>query len=140
MPGQVAGTGDTGYGERHAFITGSDGEGMRDLGTLGGNYSLALGINDAGQVVGTSYTAGGPQHAFITGPDGRMMDLNSLVDLPAGTVLTDATGINNAGQMIANAAVVIPEPQSYALLLAGVALIAVIIRRKKDTGLLAARY
>jgi probable HAF family extracellular repeat protein len=39
-------------------------------------------------VVGGSYTAGGNQHAFITGPDGEgMTDLNSLVDLPQGTIL-----------------------------------------------------
>lgn len=58
-----------------------------------------------------------------------MTDLNSLVHLPDGWVLTDARGINDAGQVIAAA---IPEPESYALLLAGLVLIAAIAWRKKS--------
>ena len=125
--GQVVGQASTADGNFHAFITGPDGVGMRDLGTLGASRSSANGINDAGQVVGDFATAEGnpyafiTSHAFITGPDGKgMVDLNSLVDLP-GIILTSAAGINNNGQVIVMG--VIPEPETYALMLAGLGLI-----------------
>lgn len=123
--GQVVGRSTT-LGGEHAFITGPDGAGMIDLGTLGGSTSFGAGINDAGQVVGGSNLAGGDFdafHAFVTGPNGEgMMDLNSLVDLPAdGLILTSAYAINNAGQIIA--AGIIPEPEIYALLLTGLVLV-----------------
>ena len=80
----------------HAFITGPNGVGMTDLGTLGGVTVSAHGINDAGQVVGESDTAAGAQHAFITGPNGvGMTDLGTL-----GGDYSDAYGINDAGQVV----------------------------------------
>ncbi|WON73956.1 PEP-CTERM sorting domain-containing protein [Nitrosospira sp. Is2] len=59
-----------------------------------------------------------------------MTDLNWLVSVPEGVLLTQALGINNAGQVIAIAQV-IPEPNSYAMLMAGVGLIGWMARRKR---------
>jgi uncharacterized membrane protein len=35
---------------------------MRDLGTLGGDQSVARGINDLGEIVGDSYVVGNSIH------------------------------------------------------------------------------
>ena len=97
--GRVVGESDIVSGLLHAFITGPDGVGMTDLGTLGGGYSsVAYGVNNAGQVVGASgpLYGTGPTHAFITGPDGLgMTDLGTL-----GGVDSYAYGINDAGQVV----------------------------------------
>jgi probable HAF family extracellular repeat protein len=101
---------------------------MTDLGTLGGRDSVAHGINDAGQVVGYSETGAGFRHSFITGPNGvGMTDLNTLVSLPGGAAY--ATGINNDGQVAVNLSP-IPEPETYAMLLAGLGLLGFIARRR----------
>jgi hypothetical protein len=71
-------------------------------------------------------------HAFITGPNGvGMTDLNSLVSLPEGATLYEATGINNHGQVAANGVSPIPEPETYAMLLAGLGLLGFMARRPK---------
>jgi probable HAF family extracellular repeat protein len=131
--GQVVGASGPlyGTGPTHAFITGPDGLGMTDLGTLGGVDSYAYGINDAGQVVGYSQTTGnGQTHAFITGPDGvGMTDLGSVVNLPTGFTSFYAAVINNHGQLAAVGSVqVVPEPKMYAMLLLGLGLIGFLAR------------
>jgi probable HAF family extracellular repeat protein len=99
--GEVVGTSQTAEnGVRHAFLNRQGG--MTDLGTLGGNESQANGINDSGWIVGWSRTAGGGQRAFLW-RTGRMVDLNSLISAGAGIWLEEATAINGAGEIVANA-------------------------------------
>ncbi len=70
------------------------------LGTLGGENSEALGINNSQQIVGTStLTDSSTQHAFLW-EDGNLIDLNSLVDPGIGWELTSAFEINNNGDII----------------------------------------
>jgi probable HAF family extracellular repeat protein len=74
---------------------------MQDLGTLGGTYSYGFGVNASGQVVGGADLTGDVQHAFLYS-GGVMYDLNAIVAGLAGTLLTIATAINDAGQIVAN--------------------------------------
>ena len=67
-----------------------------------------------------------------------MTDLNSLVELQNGAFRADATGINDRGQIIANASdghayllTPVPEPETYAMLLAGLSLMGLIVRRRR---------
>jgi probable HAF family extracellular repeat protein len=66
-----------------------------DLGTLGGNNSEALGINDSGVIVGDATIQGGsPSHAFWY--DGTLHDLGVL---PNGNG-SSATAINASGTIV----------------------------------------
>ena len=63
-------------------------------------------------------------------------DLNSLLELPKGAILYRADGINNHGQAIASGSMsLVPEPQSYALMLAGLALGGLMVRRESISDL-----
>ncbi len=92
--GQIVGHSTNSAGQTHAFIW--ENGVMTDLGTLGGNYDLALDINEHGQVAGTSY-AGGAMHAFI-------WENGVITDLGIEGGASEAVAINDAGQIAANSA------------------------------------
>ncbi len=70
------------------------------LGTLGGENSDALGINNSQQIVGSSTLADDSTERAFLWEDGELIDLNSLVDSGIGWELTSAVEINNNGDII----------------------------------------
>ncbi len=70
-----------------------------DLGTLGGQHSHAVDINDAGQVVGWAYNASGARRAFLW-QDGVMQDLGTL----GGDYFTSGDDITVNGQVAGESA------------------------------------
>lgn len=82
----------------HAFL--NTGSSMSDLGTLGGSFSTALGINNLGTVVGTSTTSDGSHQAFRY--DGAISNLGysglAYAINDAGTIV----GSTGSGMFIVN--------------------------------------
>lgn len=94
--GQVVGGSVGSDGRVHAYLWNAGDASLRDLGTLGGTESRALGINEMGQVVGWSTDGTGVRRAFFWNPStGAMKDLG----LPPGANAAVAYDINDAGQV-----------------------------------------
>jgi probable HAF family extracellular repeat protein len=89
------------YGNARAFLY-TD-RLMHDLGTLGGTYGEASGINGAGAVVGQSALADSlTVHTFLY-EHGAMRDLHVLTAMPVGWVMVFARDINDRRQVLARA-------------------------------------
>ncbi len=124
-------------GRFRAFVAEADSTQLRDLGTLsGGLASAALGINNHGEVVGRSEAPGGQTRGFLWSDTRGMVDLNLLIDPATGWVITEASAINDRGQIAGTGVrngltravlltrgtpVGVPEPAGAALLAVGLA-------------------
>ncbi|TMK52398.1 MAG: DUF3466 family protein [Actinobacteria bacterium] len=100
--GQVVGWAHTQSEATHAFL--DTGGKMTDLGAYNID-TVGEAINSAGVLVGQTYgvdRSGNPfYHAFIYS-GGAFQDLNNLIPAGSGWELTDATAINDKGQIAAN--------------------------------------
>jgi len=148
--GQMVGVvSNDGNGERPTLWSGGR---ALDLGTLAGfAYGWANGINNAGQVVGNSIDVNGRIDATMWS-GGALYDLNSFLDaetVKQGWNLVSAAGINDSGWVVGSArnretgqfsafmlstlggpVTPVPEPETYAMLLAGLALMGFVGRRR----------
>lgn len=144
--GKIVGQSLTTGGAEHATLW--QGSNTFDLGTLGGSFSSAQEINDRGWIVGYSLLGGDTFRHATLWADGLIFDLNSFLDssiLAAGWYLSDALGINDSGWIAGTArndllgeshaylmhAAPVPEPETYAVMLMGLAMVGFAARRHR---------
>ncbi len=96
--GHVVGRSWLGPDQRHAFLWTPE-SGITDLGTLGGEQSLAHAILDDGTIVGSAYDESAESRAFRY-RDGLMTDLNALLPPQFDGEFVAARGTNAAGQIL----------------------------------------
>ena len=90
---------------------------MTDLGTFGGVYGWAYGINNSGVVVGFADIAGDQSGSgFVYYGSGAIENLNDLLaDPSSGWTIGAAMSVNDSGQIVADAQM--PSGASHVVLL-----------------------
>jgi probable HAF family extracellular repeat protein len=151
--GKVAGAAENASGWLNAFLWTVSG--LTNLGTLGGSNSAAYGVNSAGAVVGYSFVTGDLATDGFLYQNGTMYDLNSLLAPDTGWSITQATAIDDAGDILAigsfddqNWAIELtpeggpgfsgdplttPEPEAVVLTAIGLIAVSLIRRNKKPS-------
>jgi probable HAF family extracellular repeat protein len=98
--GMIVGKADLPGSQTHDAFLWTKKAGMKDLGTQDGDpCSNALSINSRGQIVGGSSDCSNFLHAFLWEKGGPMIDLNRFVPPGSGLTLTEATFINDRGDI-----------------------------------------
>jgi probable HAF family extracellular repeat protein len=122
--GNIVGWCQNSSGYYRAFLSVGGGP-LEDLGTLGGNQAIAKAINSSGIIVGLAETGivipppAGPEYvpeAFISDNGGPMQNLNGLIDTASGWTITDATDINDLGQIVGYGTMAGLQQADYVLL------------------------
>jgi probable HAF family extracellular repeat protein len=112
--GEFVGKADLPGSQTHDAFLGKNGA-LRDLGTQDGDpCSVAISINSKEQIVGGSSDCSNFLHAFLW-ENGRMTDLNVFVPSSSTLTLTQATFIDDRGEITAEG--VLPNGDQRAVLL-----------------------
>lgn len=81
----------------HGFVY-SNGS-SRDLGSLGGDYTVPTAINNSGKITGVSAGADGAHHAFIYSPGAPLADLGTLGgSFSVGYALNDSNQVTGESE------------------------------------------
>jgi probable HAF family extracellular repeat protein len=92
--GQVMGRVQNEAGDNEAATWRLGDDAVTKLGTLGGDYSEGIAINERGDIAGNSATADGEEHGFLW-RDGEMIDLGTL-----GGVRSWVADLNDRGDVV----------------------------------------
>jgi len=106
-------------------------------------------LNASIEVVGVSTSTGAPRGFYYSYASGTVTNLSNLIDPLSGTnwIIEGAYGINDSGQIVAygfqnigggysgalllTPTVAVPEPETYAMMVAGLGLVGCAVRRRK---------